>query len=447
MPRKNNKCLTIEEMQTIAKERGGRCISNVYVNNRTKLEWECSEAHRWFCTPDHIKYSKSWCPYCANANKPGVNQFSNYIISINTIKDLAISRRGLCISDEYINCETKMLWQCSEGHQWYRAWNHVKRGSWCPECAGVAKLSIEKMREVAKQNDGYCLSDVYINGKSDIIWKCNKGHIWPAVPQSIIYTGTWCPICAKLPRKTIEDMSVLASKYGGKCLSETYVGGIEKLTWQCKDKHIWNATYASINEGHWCPYCAGNIRKTIEEMHILAANNNGKCLSTEYINADSILEWQCVKGHKWKSRAKNIITGYWCPQCRSTKHENMCRNIFEEIFNKKFPTVRPDWLRKRTKKYKLQLDGYCEELNLAFEFNGPQHYKWVKDFHRTKLHFIEQKIRDRIKQKVCHKNGTKLIIIKYNKSIRYDKQYYKNIILKQLKRFKVSIPQTLSQAA
>ena len=29
----------------------------------------------------------------------------------------------------------------------------------------------------------------------------------------------------------------------------------------------------------------------------------------------------------------------------------------------------------------LELDGYCSELNLAFEYNGPQHYKIVPEFH------------------------------------------------------------------
>ena len=59
-----SKQLTIEEMRTIAKSHGGKCLSNKYVNAFTKLEWECSKGHRWMATPNHIKNRGTWCPQC-----------------------------------------------------------------------------------------------------------------------------------------------------------------------------------------------------------------------------------------------------------------------------------------------------------------------------------------------------------------------------------------------
>ena len=41
--RSNIKKLTIEEMQKIAKSRGGSCNSSEYFNSKTKLQWECQE--------------------------------------------------------------------------------------------------------------------------------------------------------------------------------------------------------------------------------------------------------------------------------------------------------------------------------------------------------------------------------------------------------------------
>ncbi len=58
------KKLTIEEMRSIAEERGGKCLSNFYVNSQTKLLWECLKGHQWEATPNGIK-SGTWCPYCA----------------------------------------------------------------------------------------------------------------------------------------------------------------------------------------------------------------------------------------------------------------------------------------------------------------------------------------------------------------------------------------------
>ena len=42
--------LTIEQMQALAKKRGGECLSTTYVNKRTKLLWRCLEGHEWEAT-------------------------------------------------------------------------------------------------------------------------------------------------------------------------------------------------------------------------------------------------------------------------------------------------------------------------------------------------------------------------------------------------------------
>ncbi|MCK4487056.1 MAG: hypothetical protein KAU38_09880 [Desulfobacterales bacterium] len=60
--------LSIEEMQQIASERGGRCLSEVYVNVRTKLRWECFQGHVWEAVPYTVKKG-SWCPVCAKMKR------------------------------------------------------------------------------------------------------------------------------------------------------------------------------------------------------------------------------------------------------------------------------------------------------------------------------------------------------------------------------------------
>jgi hypothetical protein len=55
---------TIEEMKGIAEGRGGRCLSDTYVNSKTKLEWECAKGHRWTAIPSNVKNRGSWCPIC-----------------------------------------------------------------------------------------------------------------------------------------------------------------------------------------------------------------------------------------------------------------------------------------------------------------------------------------------------------------------------------------------
>ncbi len=60
---------TIEEMQQIAKERGGRCLSSEYINSGEKLIWSCQYGHEWSAKPGNVKNKKSWCPKCARKKK------------------------------------------------------------------------------------------------------------------------------------------------------------------------------------------------------------------------------------------------------------------------------------------------------------------------------------------------------------------------------------------
>jgi hypothetical protein len=55
----------IEEMLVIGKDRGGKCLSKVYINDFTKLEWECCDGHNFWTSPNNIKHGK-WCPECSS---------------------------------------------------------------------------------------------------------------------------------------------------------------------------------------------------------------------------------------------------------------------------------------------------------------------------------------------------------------------------------------------
>lgn len=41
------KTLTISDCDTFAESKGGKCKTRIYVNNHTKMEWECLAQHLW----------------------------------------------------------------------------------------------------------------------------------------------------------------------------------------------------------------------------------------------------------------------------------------------------------------------------------------------------------------------------------------------------------------
>ena len=99
----------------------------------------------------------------------------------------------------------------------------------------------------------------------------------------------------------------------------------------------------------------------------------------------------------------------------SSYGEQECARVLFKLFpHHLFWKCRPPFLVNPKTKRCLELDLYNGELRLAIEFNGIQHYKYTKRFHRSRKDFEKQQERDIIKRKLCKKYGILLIVVPYD---------------------------------
>lgn len=418
----------LELAQELAKIKNGKCLSTEYVNNRTKMLWKCSNANHkeWMAPYSKIK-NGCWCPECAGILSP-----EEYL---EKAKNKALSNKGECLSNVYENAHHKLIWKCNNNEHdiWEATYaNVVNHNRWCPECAGY--LSPEKLIKNAKnyaiKKGGICLSNECLDKSSILLWKCgNENHKEWTARYKIVQRGNWCVECSneKNSREQIlsnglELAKKLAHDKNGKCLSTIYLGQKSKLLWKCAniEHKPWEALFGNIQLGKWCPECYGLLspEKYLEKAYKKASDNGGKCLSTEYINNQTKMKWKCnINNHKiWEASYANIVNhNKWCPECAKLFHykENKIRNLLNYLLNTTFISIKPKWnINPKTNKL-LELDGYSEELNLAFEFQGRQHFELAFNNNEEDLKYIQYK--DNIKKDNCKKQNIKLLIINHTK--------------------------------
>lgn len=54
---------TLDTLQALAAERGGKCLATVFTTVNDKVRWQCASGHVWEATPAHVR-SGTWCPSC-----------------------------------------------------------------------------------------------------------------------------------------------------------------------------------------------------------------------------------------------------------------------------------------------------------------------------------------------------------------------------------------------
>ena len=188
-----------------------------------------------------------------NMDKP-----SKKMAALQRLHNHAGSMGGECLANKYDNSKTKVLWRCKHGHQWLASPYAVLKesGSWCPDCATDGqKLGLSRLQAHARSLGGQCIAASYDNSKTKVSWQCKFGHEWKATPASVLHHRTWCPQCARESRRgprgshrklDLQALREHASALGGMCLACRYRTSQEKLTWQCKYAHTWNASTNSV---------------------------------------------------------------------------------------------------------------------------------------------------------------------------------------------------------
>jgi hypothetical protein len=191
----------------LAESKGGKFLSEKYSNNRVKYLWQCSNGHEWNMAFRNAK-SGQWCPKCSIKKRSEKNR-----PSIEECHKIAKTKKGFCLSTQYFYSKTKYEWMCKEGHKWKASYDKIKQGRWCPKCATLNRSgNLNDCIALAKERGGKCLSTEYKNNYTKLLWECKEGHKWYSKYRNI-QSGSWCPKCSlKHVGSVMKD--IFLKKYG-----------------------------------------------------------------------------------------------------------------------------------------------------------------------------------------------------------------------------------------
>lgn len=236
---------------------------------------------------DSLKWENPWSPTCVllkkGANCPKCSKRyaeteAEALKNINKIIDKNLE--VISFDEKYNTVNTRCIVECKNhgnGRDWGNPWmpkiKSLKKGSGCPKCAGVYKMSEEEALVLINEltNDNINVKS-FINGYSGINTKCvisckvhGQGNLWgtPWIPKyDTLKKGFSCPKCSKTysesESEALENIKALLSANTHFIRFETPYNGVNtKCVIHCENHpdEYWVTKYKNLKVGVNCPKC------------------------------------------------------------------------------------------------------------------------------------------------------------------------------------------------
>lgn len=300
------------------------------------------------------------------------------------------------------------------------------RNRTCVSCINIEKLII--LKNILELNGYTLINKIYDNKHTTFLCK-EHGLITTSTPNITKCCfckkcGTTCTITYTL--ETIKyRVEVINAHLNLKVIATEYKNIKNPLHVECLLCNNQFYYYlAHLSRSYACKKCNSyrgeSIKIPFNIMKERIAKYNYTLLEIIYgENIHTIFKIQCSQNHISKRYYGDIKRGVRCPECISSRTltETVCRKYMEYLLDLPFLKAMPDWLINEEGN-KIQLDGYNEQLKIAFEADGKQHTHFIEYFHKTIENFEKRQKMDLIKDKLCKERGIILIRIPY--TVKYE---------------------------
>lgn len=262
----------------------------------------------------------------------------------------------------------KFSYHCALGHLNTKTIPCFNLTAVCKVCSGRSPESTRKrLIEYIAQKGGTFDSNEYKNANTKITVTCRENHTWLALPAGLLY-GQWCPRCSQRSiEQAREQLEKIVHERCGSVNIDAYRGRKYKISFTCRQGHVWETTPGLVVKGRWCPRCS-NCSKEEAQTKLLerVKTREGWVDIDAYVTNKTKILFKCKEGHEWSAVPKSIVKGSWCPKCghRNAKTKSSKEEIIDRILK-----------LTESKMGNVDVSGYANYRSRLW-FNCEQGHRW-----------------------------------------------------------------------
>ena len=405
----------------IAIQNGCTVVSKCYVDSKSFMDFLCVNKHPRTSTPKHFKQHPTNCKFCPkNASAITFNNFCK------NIEELGGKVIGI-----YVGCHEGIECLCKNGHTCYPIPSNINKGQgMCKKCAGLCPIEAENNFIKNIEGLGGKVVGEYEGCHTPIKCLCKNNHVCYPIPSKIQQGQGMCKKCANIcPEQAKENFVENIKNLGGKVVGE-YIDSNTKIECLCKENHTCFVRPDYIKQGHgMCKICVGLCPIEAEKVFRETVDELGGVVIGDYVRSLDGIHCLCELGHDcYPSPAKLQNRGSFCSICTMLSQES----YGSKLVSKSLTSLKIEFIREVTpiELLRLKFDFKFEHNNKVsyIEYDGGQHQKYVKKFHKTKDKFELSRQRDLLKNYFI-KNSKNCVLIRLDHSWEKNKHLKKQNIV------------------
>ncbi len=311
---------TLKKIQEFVSKLNGKCTSSVYIDNESKLDFECTEGHKFNKSWSAVNNSLRWCPKCSPNKLIGetlARLILEHLLQLKFPSAYIKKMEGLQL-DGY-NSKNKIAFEY-QGYQHYTKGSHfhpdgsryesqLERDRFKKELCIKNKITLIEIFEFETIRAGRI--EIFVNQVKEKLDGLKLSYNQEPFELDLVelYRGK--------KSELYEQAKKMVEKKNGTL--QKFIGSESKHTFTCYKGHETTNRVLSviIKSNASCPTCEANSK--YESLKEIIELRGGRLLDKKLKpkGYSEIYKWICNNGHKRESKGQTLYDGYWCVECQN----------------------------------------------------------------------------------------------------------------------------------